>query len=50
MIKYKVEYRASNDQGKSWYTTSKIIEANNIDDAIRKSDIWYKLITNVERI
>jgi hypothetical protein len=50
MNKYRIEFRASRDQGISWYLETKIIEAYTIDDAIRYSGIYYKLITNAERI
>lgn len=50
MNKYRIEFRATRDQGKSWYNESKIVEAYTIDDAIRYSGIHYKLITNATRV
>lgn len=50
MNTYKIEYRASNDQGKLWHTTFKLVDAYSIDEAITLSGIWYKLITNAYRV
>jgi hypothetical protein len=48
MNNYIVYYKAQFN--KKWKTFTKLVEANSIEDAKRKADIWEKLIIKTERV
>lgn len=50
MKKYRVTYKATTDGGIMWQKAHKIVEADNVYEAERLADVWYKLIIKIELI